>query len=404
MLLRCLHVDIVVRVVHTPRLKAGATALPVCTSSHAIHARSETWCNSGSALADATPTQQPCHVSRACPTQHQWYADKDGVITREEMRIGLAHLLIKCPTSRCCYRTSPAAIEPAVAAMAQAGDAVTFCRFRRFFLLLPPDKMVVEYWLRAGDPACCDVRCSTAPYDAQRKPHASPWGHLFAGAMAGAVSRTVTAPFETLRLMAMTGDSAAASGMLAAAAVIVQQRGWRALYRGNGINVARSAPQKAIDFFAFDALKAKLSRVQPNLRGGSAGGTGGSGASAAPPATAAVSRLRLPTGRRQPSGRPAPEGAQTQLGPMATLSAAGLAGVVSTIVLHPLEVLRTRLSTDSGAVYRSMPHALQTVARTEGIPALYRCTGPAGLSMPGASQLCVALRGPLTVPGQAASI
>ena len=294
------------------------------------------------------------------------HADKDGQISREELRIGLAHLMIKCPTSRCCYRTCPACIDPAVAAMAQSSDKVDFCRFRRFFLLLSPDKMVVEYWLRAGDPACCDVRCSTAPYDAQRRPNASPWGHLFAGAVAGAVSRTVTAPFETLRLMAMTSDTSAAGGILAAGALLVQQQGWRALYCGNGINVARSAPQKALDFFAFDALKQRMAR--PRLRGGANSGSGSPGEAA----TAAVNSPKLRAPPRQCPARPAPEGAAPQLGPMATLSAAGLAGVVSTIVLHPLEVLRTRLSTDSGAAYRSMPRALRSLAKTEGIPALYR--------------------------------
>ena len=31
--------------------------------------------------------------------------------------------------------------------------------------------------------------------------------------------------------------------------------GWRGLYRGNATNVLRSAPQKALDFFAFDVFK-----------------------------------------------------------------------------------------------------------------------------------------------------
>ena len=33
----------------------------------------------------------------------------------------------------------------------------------------------------------------------------SPWGHLMAGAAAGALSRTAVAPLETLRLQAMVG-------------------------------------------------------------------------------------------------------------------------------------------------------------------------------------------------------
>jgi hypothetical protein len=36
--------------------------------------------------------------------------------------------------------------------------------------------------------------------------HTSAWGHLFSGAVAGAASRTATAPLETLRLAVMTGS------------------------------------------------------------------------------------------------------------------------------------------------------------------------------------------------------
>ena len=34
--------------------------------------------------------------------------------------------------------------------------------------------------------------------------------------------------------------------------------GWRALFRGNAVNVMRSAPSKALDFFAFDLFKRLL--------------------------------------------------------------------------------------------------------------------------------------------------
>lgn len=43
---------------------------------------------------------------------------------------------------------------------------------------------------------------------------------------------------------------------MASARAVVDGAGWRALFRGNGVNVLRSAPQKALDFFAFDVFKA----------------------------------------------------------------------------------------------------------------------------------------------------
>jgi solute carrier family 25 phosphate transporter 23/24/25/41 len=82
--------------------------------------------------------------------------------------------------------------------------------------------------------------------------------------MSGAVSRTFTAPLETLRLMAMTG-SMPEGGAMKAAQDVVKSNGWRGLFKGNGVNVMRSAPQKALDFFAFDAFK--VSRGWRRFRG-----------------------------------------------------------------------------------------------------------------------------------------
>jgi len=43
-----------------------------------------------------------------------------------------------------------------------------------------------------------------------------------------------------------------------ALAIMDKGGGWRALFRGNAVNVMRSAPSKALDFFAFDMFKRLL--------------------------------------------------------------------------------------------------------------------------------------------------
>ena len=263
--------------------------------------------------------------------------------------------------------------------------------------------MICEYWLKASHPSACDVGAQLRYPDSTRKPNSSPWGHLIAGAIAGAASRTATAPLETLRLLAMTGalssssagaaPVAAAEGagvaaagaplaagalaggvqpramaaaaaaatsrrraggcvgsMFTAASAIVRTQGWRGLYRGNGANVARSAPQKALDFFAFDSFK--------NMIGGRPLSPKGRLASTSSPPTASSNSSESPG---------------AQLGTLGTLTAAGLAGAVSSSLLYPLEVVRTRLSTDTAGVYRGVGHAFRTIAKTEGGFALYRC-------------------------------
>lgn len=93
-----------------------------------------------------------------------------------------------------------------------------------------------------------------------------PWQHLVAGAAGGAISRTATAPLELLRLQAMTtsgkvhvqGDLLVHERrphLIHALKAATGGQGWQGLWRGNGLNVLRAGPQKAIDFFSFEVYK-----------------------------------------------------------------------------------------------------------------------------------------------------
>ncbi len=50
---------------------------------------------------------------------------------------------------------------------------------------------------------------------------------------------------------------------MAAARGIVARSGIAGLYRGNLVNVLRSAPQKSLDFFAFDMFKVSCPHNKP---------------------------------------------------------------------------------------------------------------------------------------------
>lgn len=69
---------------------------------------------------------------------------------------------------------------------------------------------------------------------------------LISGAFAGAVSRTAVAPLETIRthLMVGTGGKTSVTDMFQ---TIMERDGWQGLFRGNGVNVLRVAPSKAIE-------------------------------------------------------------------------------------------------------------------------------------------------------------
>lgn len=69
---------------------------------------------------------------------------------------------------------------------------------------------------------------------------------LISGAIAGAVSRTAVAPLETIRTHLMVGTCGKTS-VASMFHTIMERDGWQGLFRGNGVNVLRVAPSKAIE-------------------------------------------------------------------------------------------------------------------------------------------------------------
>lgn len=65
----------------------------------------------------------------------------------------------------------------------------------------------------------------------------------------------------------------------------------------------------------------------------------------------------------------------------ATLAAAGLAGTTTCVMLHPLEVARTHLTADTAHRFRGPVHAMSTLLRTGGLPALYRGLQPSMMAI-----------------------
>lgn len=151
---------------------------------------------------------------------------------------------------------------------------------------------------------------------------------LLSGAFAGAVSRTAVAPLETIRTHLMVG-----SGGRTVHEVfnhIMHTEGWQGLFRGNGVNVIRVAPSKAIELFAYDTIKKALDK----------------------------------------------KGFVPFHIPIPTSSIAGAAaGVCSTICTYPLELLKTRLTIQRG-VYKNLVDAFVKICQEEGPKELYRGLTP----------------------------
>ncbi|XP_057776431.1 adenine nucleotide transporter BT1, chloroplastic/mitochondrial-like [Salvia miltiorrhiza] len=151
---------------------------------------------------------------------------------------------------------------------------------------------------------------------------------LVSGGIAGAVSRTVVAPLETIRTHLMVGSSGHSTTEVFNN--IMKTDGWKGLFRGNFVNVIRVAPSKAIELFVYDTVNKNL------------------------------------------SSKP---GEQPKLPIPPSLVAGASAGVTSTLVTYPLELLKTRLTIQRG-VYDGLLDAFVKILKEGGPGELYRGLAP----------------------------
>ncbi|XP_010432726.1 PREDICTED: adenine nucleotide transporter BT1, chloroplastic/mitochondrial-like [Camelina sativa] len=151
---------------------------------------------------------------------------------------------------------------------------------------------------------------------------------LLSGAVAGAVSRTVVAPLETIRTHLMVGSGGNSSSEVFGE--IMKHEGWTGLFRGNLVNVIRVAPARAVELFVFETVNKKLS-----------------------PEHGEESKIPIP----------------------ASLLAGACAGVSQTLLTYPLELVKTRLTIQRG-VYKGILDAFVKIIREEGPTELYRGLAP----------------------------
>jgi solute carrier family 25 phosphate transporter 23/24/25/41 len=134
--------------------------------------------------------------------------------------------------------------------------------------------------------------------------------YLAAGGMAGAVSRTCTAPFDRLKVYLITQTSftqqsktvaqKSQSAILMGMKNIYRQGGLRAFFVGNGLNVIKIVPESAIKFYVFETAKSVLAEL-----------------------TQSQDKNSIPVGARFIAG--------------------GVAGLCAQFCIYPVETLKTRI-------------------------------------------------------------
>ncbi|KAH7657139.1 solute carrier family 25 (mitochondrial phosphate transporter) member 23/24/25/41 protein [Dioscorea alata] len=175
---------------------------------------------------------------------------------------------------------------------------ITFEEWRDF-LLLDPHEATIEniyhYWERV---CLVDIgEQAVIPQGISKHVNASKY--LIAGGVAGAISRTATAPLDRLKVVMQVQTTQAQ--LVPAIKDIWRDSRFLGFFRGNGLNVMKVAPESAIRFYTYEMLKDFIVSV----RGEDKSGIGTSG----------------------------------------RLIAGGLAGAVAQTVIYPLDLVKTRLQT-----------------------------------------------------------
>ncbi|WCJ28067.1 Mitochondrial substrate carrier family protein [Euphorbia peplus] len=151
-----------------------------------------------------------------------------------------------------------------------------------------------------------------------------------AGAIAGAAAKTVTAPLDRIKLLMQTHGvrtgQQKAIGFVEAIAVIGKEEGIKGYWKGNLPQVIRIIPYSAVQLLAYETYK--------NLLTGKDG----------------------------------------KLSVLGRLAAGACAGMTSTFVTYPLDVLRLRLAVEPGC--RTMSQMALSMLREEGVKSFYYGLGP----------------------------
>lgn len=157
--------------------------------------------------------------------------------------------------------------------------------------------------------------------------------HLWAGAVAAMVSRSFVAPLERLKLeYIVRGEQKKLTDLIK---TIAASQGLKGFWKGNFVNILRTAPFKAINFYAYDTYRNQLLRWSRNEE------------------TTNFERFL----------------------------AGAAAGITATILCIPMDTIRTKMVAPGGEALGGVIEAFRHMIQTEGFFSLYKGIVPSIISM-----------------------
>lgn len=157
--------------------------------------------------------------------------------------------------------------------------------------------------------------------------------HLWAGAVAAAISRTCIAPLERLKLeYVVRGEQ---KNLVELIKRIATSEGIKGFWKGNFVNILRTAPFKSINFYAYDTYRSQLMKLTGNEE--------------------ATNFERFVAG--------------------------AAAGITATLICLPMDTIRTVMVAPGGEALGGVIGVFRHMIQTEGFLSLYKGLVPSIVSM-----------------------
>lgn len=157
--------------------------------------------------------------------------------------------------------------------------------------------------------------------------------HLWSGAVAAMVSRTFVAPLERLKLeYIVRGEQ---KNLFELIRTIADSQGLRGFWKGNFVNILRTAPFKAINFYAYDTYRNYLVKLSGNKESTN----------------------------------------------FERFLAGAAAGITATLLCLPMDTIRTKMVAPGGEALGGVIGAFRHMIQTEGFFSLYKGLLPSIVSM-----------------------
>ncbi|KAM7265386.1 hypothetical protein ACFE04_003069 [Oxalis oulophora] len=195
---------------------------------------------------------------------------------------------------------------------------------------------------KAHSNSCVEANSRKLAQQQQKSSQIGTIEQLLAGGIAGAFSKTCTAPLARLTILFQVQGMHSDIAALKKASIrhefsrIVNEEGVRAFWKGNLVTIAHRLPYSAINFYAYEQYKSMLQSV-----------------------------LGLENGGRSSSANICVH-----------FVGGGLAGITAASATYPLDLVRTRLAVQRNIMYyKGISHAFRTILQEEGFLGLYKGLG-----------------------------